>query len=219
MFVRPLKMVLIVGMLALMSLPATAAAEEFPHKAEKFIVNLAKEAITKLTDKSVTLEEQEKRFREIMKEYIAFKTIARWVLGGRYWRSATDQQQEEYLALFEQLMVSTYAHRFQNYSGETLEVSGVRAVGEMEALVQTTLMRPNADKPLRVDWRVRGSGDVIKVIDVMVEGLSMAQAQRSEFSSVMRDNGGDINALMEILENRLETARADRLASTQKASQ
>ena len=52
----------------------------------------------------------------------------------------------------------------------------------------------------------------------MVEGLSMAQAQRSEFSSVMRDNGGDINALMEILENRLETARADRLASTEEAT-
>ena len=170
MFVRPLKTIFVVGMLALMSLPATAAAEEFPPKAEKFIVNLAKDAITKLTDKSVTLEEQEQRFREIMKEYIAFKTIARWVLGGRYWRSATDEQQEQYLALFEQLMVSTYAHRFQNYSGETLDVTGVRSVGEMEALVQTTLMRPNADKPLRVDWRVRGSAKLSRSSMLWLKG-------------------------------------------------
>jgi len=196
-----------------------AAGEDIAVSAEKFVAKLADDAISKLTDKGVASEEQERRFRKIIQDYIAFKTIARWVLGGRYWRAASDEQRSRYLNLFEQLMVSTYAHRFQKYSGETLEVSGVRKIDASQALVQTTLQRPNADKPLRVDWRVRGTGDTLKVIDIMVEGLSMAQTQRSEFSSVMRDNGGDLDALMANLETRLESARAERLATHEEAAQ
>lgn len=199
--------------------PSTAAADEIGPKAEAFIANLANDAISELTDPTVSLAEQEERFRQIMREYIAFETIARWVLGGRYWRGASDEQRARYMSLFENLMVATYAHRFQDYSGEKLEVSGVRKIDESQALVQTTLKRPNADKPLRVDWRVRGTADKLSVIDIMVEGLSMAQTQRSEFTSVLRANGGDISALMANLESRLEAAREERLASNEEAAQ
>ena len=92
-------------------------------------------------------------------------------------------------------------------------------IDESQALVQTTLKRPNTDKPLRVDWRVRGTADKLGVIDIMVEGLSMAQTQRSEFTSVLRANGGDVGALMANLESRLEAARAERLASNEEAAQ
>jgi len=197
----------------------SVAADEIGSRAEALITKLADDAIAKLTDPSVGLAEQENRFREIMKEYVAFQTIARWVLGGRYWRAASEEQRDRYLTLFEQLMVATYAHRFQEYSGETLAVAGVRKIDEEQALVQTTLKRPNADKPLRVDWRVRGTEDKLKVIDIMVEGLSMAQTQRSEFSSFLRSNGGDVNALLSDLEGRLKKARAERLASNQEAAQ
>ncbi|MBO6521921.1 MAG: ABC transporter substrate-binding protein [Rhodospirillales bacterium] len=198
--------------------PKPASADEIAPRAEAFITRLADDAISKLTDNKVSADEQETRFREIMREYVAFQTIARWVLGGRYWRAANDAQRERYLSLFEQLMVATYAHRFQNYSGETLEVDSVQKIDDAQALVRTTLMRPNADKPLRVDWRVRATEDKIKVIDIMVEGLSMAQTQRSEFSSVLRANGGDVDALMADLETRLQAARKERIAINQEAA-
>jgi len=205
-------------MLAVTPQSVSASGDAFAKKAEDFIVKLADDAISQLTDRSVTVDEQERRFRKIVKDYIAFQTIARWVLGGRYWRAASEEQRERYLNLFEQLMVSTYAHRFQSYSGETLQVAGVRSIDTNQALVQTTLMRPNADAPLRVDWRVRGTGDTLKVIDIMVEGLSMAQTQRSEFSSVLRDNGGNVDSLMANLEARLEAARAERVTSKEEAT-
>lgn len=206
-------------LLAVVSQPNSVAADDLGPKAEALISRLADDAISKLTDPTVSVDEQENRFRQIMQEYVAFQTIARWVLGGRYWRGATEEQREKYLSLFEQLMVATYAHRFQRYTGETLVVAGVRNIDETQVLVRTTLKRPNADKPLHVDWRVRSTEDKLKVIDIMVEGLSMAQTQRSEFSSLLRSNGGDVDALMNNLETRLEKARAERLASNEEAAQ
>jgi len=189
---------------------SSVRADDSAERAEAFIVKLADQAISQLTDSSLGLDEQERRFKEIVHEYIAFESIARWVLGGRHWRAASEEQRSKYLTLFEELMVATYAHRFQNYAGEKLVVTDTRVIDAGQSLVRTTLMRPNAEKPLRVDWRVRETEGTHRVIDIMVEGLSMAQSQRSEFSSLLRSNGGDIDGLMNELELRLTNARAER---------
>ena len=47
-------------------------------------------------------------------------------------------------------------------------------------------------QPIRVDWRVRRG----KVIDVIVEGVSMSVTQRSEFASIIQRNGGKVSALI-----------------------
>jgi len=206
-------------MIVIMAQHTAAADDSISSKAETFIVKLGDEAISQLTDKSIEIGEQERRFREIVRKHIAFKTIARWVLGGRYWRSSSDAQHQRYLSLFEDLMVATYAHRFQDYSGEQMIVASTRKIDDTQALVQTTLQRPNADKPLHVDWRVRETEGQLRVIDIMVEGLSMAQTQRSEFSSVLRDNGGNVDALMDTLEGRLMAARSGHAKSVNEAAQ
>lgn len=217
MFVRRMTATLVVAISLLGgTLNSPAAANEVSDNAEKFIIKLADDAISQLTDPELALAEQEQRFKAIVHDYIAFKSIARWVLGGRYWRQASEQQREKYLNLFEELMVATYAHRFQNYSGEKLEITGTQIIDSDQALVRTTLMRPNADKPLRVDWRVRATNGSYRVIDIMIEGLSMAQSQRSEFASLLRSNGGSVEDLMAELEDRLNKARAERINASNK---
>lgn len=211
MFVRRLTAaIFVVSVMFGTSLSSSVWASDSAETAETFIVRLADQAISQLTDSSLELDEQERRFKDIVHEYIAFKSIARWVLGGRHWRAASEKQRERYLALFEELMVATYAHRFQSYAGEKLVVVGTRVIDTGQTLVQTTLMRPNAEKPLRVDWRVRETDGIHRVIDIMIEGLSMSQSQRSEFSSLLRSNGGNIDGLMSELEMRLSNARAER---------
>lgn len=184
------------------------ADEAVAQGAEKFILELADRALTQLTDKAVPVAEQEQRFRSIIKDNIAFESIARWVLGGRFWGIASEAQRARYLGLFEDLMVATYAHRFQDYAGEAFAVSSTRVIDEKQALVQSTVTRANADKPLRIDWRVRETDGQFRIIDIMIEGLSLAQAQRAEFASVLKDNGGNIDSLLGELEKRLNSARA-----------
>ncbi len=200
---RLLVILLVVGVLA-----APARADEsFADGAKMFIGNLADEAITQLTAEGIGPEERDRRFRDIMKRYIAFESVARWVLGRRYWKQASEAQQQEYLSLFEDLMVATYAHRFAKYSGEKLEISDTQVVNENQAVVLSKIQRPGATKPLRVDWRVRAKEGKYLIIDILVEGLSMAQAQRAEFASALKNNGGDLDALLAEIRDRLEQAR------------
>lgn len=186
-------------------------------EAEGFVRTLSDTVIQQLTDPSLGGEEQERRFRAIIKDAVAFDTISRWVLG-RHWRSADEAQQARFRALFEDLMVVTYAHRFQDYGGEKLNITATRPIETDQWLVQSLIGRPGGDKDLRVDWRVRRSDGNLRIIDIMVEGLSMAQTQRSEFGSVLKNNGGNLDSLMGDLETRLAKVREDRAREIQAAA-
>ena len=197
---------------------AHADQDELASREKIFIEGLTETVVSELTDPTLPIAEQEDRFREITRKHFAFKSIARWVLGGRHWKQAEAAQRERYLRLFEDLMVATYAHRFQGYSGEQLEIANTRVINDAEALVETRLLRAGADVPLRIDWRVRKTDDSFRIIDIMAEGLSMAQTQRAEFSSFLRSNDNDLEALMSNLKTRLKKARAGRASGTQEAA-
>ena len=198
--------------------PTTPRAE-ISEDAKVFIGQLSEEVLEQLTDANLPLEQQEERFRGIVERYFAFQSIARWVLGGRSWKKASDSQRKEYLNLYGDLMVATYAHRFQGYSGEALKVTKTRVIDANQALVESQIARQGGAKPLVINWRVRGADGKYRIIDIMVEGLSMAQTQRSEFKAFMRSNGGDMDALLANLDERLQKARADRQVAQQGTSQ
>ncbi len=180
-----------------------AHADDLSNRASQFIEGLADKAIAALTEESVSRDERITRFRKLLNEHFAVQTIGQWVLG-RYWNRATDKEKEEYLSLFEDLIVITYVDRFTAYSGEKLSVTkSVPANGE-DLLVTTVITQPNSTEKVEVSWRVREYKDSFKIVDVIVAGVSMGQTQRSEFASVIRRNGGTVEGLLSKLREDLK---------------
>src|SRR5512144_2532475 len=137
----------------------TAHAVESAKDPQGFIAGLADQAIAALTPPGISRDEREARARVLLKDNFAVPTIGQFVLG-RYWRTATADEQKEYLDLFEKLIVVTYVERFSRYSGERLKVTRVVSDKESgDAIVYSEISRPAGD-PIEVGWRVRkyGSG-------------------------------------------------------------
>ena len=170
--------------------------------ARKFVTKVAERTIQSLTAQNISKAERRNRFRKLMLEYFAFKGIAKWVLG-RYWRRANVRQREEFLRLFEDLMVVIYADRFAKYSGEKLEVGRSEIRGKNDILVHSLINRAVGLKPVAVIWRISQKDENFKIVDLMVEGLSMGLTQQKEFASVIRKNGGKIEGLLSELRKRL----------------
>jgi len=196
---------LFVWALALWVTPVSAnAAHAGDASAQVFIEGLADEAVQALTAEGVSREQRIDRFRELLNHNFDVPVIGKWVLG-RYWRTATDAEKEEYLKLFEDYVVITYVERFDQYSGEVIKV--VKSVSDpgKDALVFSEIHRPTGGEPIRIDWRVRSHSDIYKIIDVYVEGISMSQSQRKEFTSVIRANGGTVAGLLGVLRKKVES--------------
>jgi phospholipid transport system substrate-binding protein len=165
--------------------------------AKAFVKSLADEAIGLMARKDVAAPDRTGRFRELFKRGFDVEGIGRFVLG-RYWREATDAERAEYLRLFEDLIVATYASRFSEYSGEKLTVLDARPDDEQTVMVTSQIDRPSGP-PIRLDWRLTEVNGRFKISDVVVEAVSMSVTQRSEFSSVIQRGGGKIESLLTAL--------------------
>ncbi|HOO81236.1 MAG TPA: ABC transporter substrate-binding protein [Alphaproteobacteria bacterium] len=173
---------------------ANAHGDEVALAAEKFVAALADQGIGFLSDKKITEEKRRAEFKALLNKNFDMNTIARFSLG-RYWRSATQAQRDEYVVLFKKMIVDVYSARFSDYQGQEIEVVGSRKEGERDILVHS-LLRQDGGPDVKVDWRVRNRSGAYQVIDVIVEGVSMAMTQRSDFSSVVQRGGGDVEALL-----------------------
>jgi phospholipid transport system substrate-binding protein len=144
------------------------------------------------------------RFRQLFSEDFDVPGIARFVLG-RYWRIATEQQQQEFVKVFADYIALAYSNRLAEYTGESLHVTGSRPAPD-GSLVTSEIVRPNGAPPAKVDWQLTQHDGTYKISDVIVEGVSMAVTQRSEFASVIQRNGGQVQGLITALRQKTEAA-------------
>lgn len=182
-----------------------AQADSHTDASVEFIDGLANKAINTLTNTEITAEQRRDAFRALFREGFAVNGIARFV-AGRYWRRAPEAERQEYLTLFEDVIVNTWADRFSQYSGQKFEVKGATDAtpndsGEKVALVES-LFFTSPTSPVRIEWRVASKGNLFKIVDVKLEGISMATTQRDEFNAVVSKNGRDLSALIEELRRR-----------------
>lgn len=180
-----------------------ALAADFEQRAHDFIAALAERAVASLTVADTPHEERINRFRELFNEHFAVRGIGKWILG-RHWKKASEEQQNEYLVLFEDLMVVSYVDRFARYTGETLEITKTLAKEKKSVIVYSKIIMPKTNSQVRVDWRVAPKDDTFKIVDVFVEGMSMSATLKSEFGSIIRQKGGSIDGLLEALRKKTQ---------------
>jgi phospholipid transport system substrate-binding protein len=180
-------LVVFVAVISLVTLSPTGAAAE--DDAEKFVKELGDTAINLLSANGIADAERESRFRNFFRTNFDIERIGRFTLG-KHVRRADEQQMAEFLRLFEDFIVVTYASRFSEYSGETFSVRSVRSAPGRDTIVLTEILRPSGGPPYRVDWQVRRENGANKIIDIKVEGVSMSVSQRAEFGSVIQRQGG-----------------------------
>ncbi len=167
-------------------------------KSRSFVSNLSSEGIGLISDEALSLDQREKKFRVLLNKNFDMKTIGRFALG-RYWKTSSQKQQKEYLDLFEDMIVRVYSKRFSDYNGEELDVVAARPEGKSDTLVSSVLV-PQSGPKISIDWRVRQKKDgQLKIVDIIVEGVSMSLTQRSDFASVIQRGGGSIDVLLEHL--------------------
>ncbi len=198
---------LVLGFVAALCVAMPAHAQQ-EQRATQFIQNLGNNAIGILANQSLPADEAARRFRKMLHDNFDLNLLGKFALGANTWRSLNEQQRQEYSKLFEQLVVDIYSDRFKTYSGESFKVGQARAENGTDTYVTSFIVKPQASaQPVQVDWRVRDSGGRPRIIDVIVEGVSMSVSKRSEFSAAIQQQGGDFNAFLELLRQKVNEGK------------
>lgn len=178
-----------------------AAAD--PEGAAEFVQRVADDVIALVSDPSVPAARRERMLADEFRATFDLATISRYTLG-RYWDTATAAERAEYRAVFVDFLVHKYVGltRFA-YGGERLMVTGSQAADARNIMVTSRIERPDGD-PVTVVWQVRDADGAYLAIDAIVEGVSLVRALREEFTSVVRNNGGDVGTLIAMMRGALD---------------
>ena len=186
-------------------LPGLAPAGETApaaHPAAEAIRTMAREAMAVLSDSSLSAEQRAQGLRRLMAQAIDIPPIARFVLG-RYWRAASERQREAYVEAYSDYILAAYTAKIGGGATalERFDVVKTQAHGSKDFLVYCIVARAGGEST-RAIWRLRQRDGRYRIIDLMVEGISMVQTQRQEFVSMMRAYGGDVDKLIVMLKER-----------------
>ena len=164
----------------------------------QYVMKMTQSAINTLTDKSISQNSKETQFGELFDKNFDIPSISRFVLG-KYWKQASLDQKKNFIKAFRNYVVKTYSSRFNEYSGEQLKLVDYENESNPKIfLVHTVLERQDAPV-IKVDWRIGKKKDRFVILDIVIEGISLAVTQRSEFVGVIEQNNGNIDKLISLL--------------------
>ncbi len=141
---------------------------------------------------------QEKKLEEFKKEFqsaLDLKSVGQFVLG-IYWRKASPEQRDAFLEAFMEFTTKSWGERFDMYTGQKIIFTGSRNAERGQIYVDS---RIENNPPVEVIWRLRPKDGSFKIIDIIVEGVSMAVSYRNEYTSFLQKNGGNLTALTDEL--------------------
>lgn len=193
----------------LLAAPAADAAVK-AESADAFVRELADTAIRELAPDEITATKREARFRELLRTNFDLDRITRFVLG-RYARRVSAAEMAKFRALYEDLAVLTYAQMFASYEGHTFKVTKtLGSNADKYVMVVSELKEADGTLAARLDWQVLAEKSGYAVVDIRVEGVSMAIAQRDEFTSFLDKNNGDMDAFLKELAAKVKILRNQR---------
>ena len=184
---------------------ATPAFAQAPAAADpgQFISGLGGQVVHLIGDKQQSDAQRRQQFAGIVRDAFDVDGIARFILGP-YWRSATDQQRSDFTQTFAAYMIDVYWSDFSRYNGQTLTVTGQRQEGGNATVVSSEIEQANGAPPVKVDWRVTSGNGSLKISDVSVAGVSELITYRQEFSDVIAQAGGSVDALTAQLKQKIQ---------------
>jgi len=169
--------------------------KSFSLEPKEFVQSVTNEASLILT-KNFTKEQKIEKLKSIAKETVDIRGIGYYSLGVHR-KNLSDVKKKEYLAVFESYFLKSFSSRLSEYTDPKIRVDSEKKLNEKYTMVSSTLLATEEKPEVKINWRiVTKNPDKPLIIDVVIEGVSLAKVQKEEFNSIIQSNNGDINALL-----------------------
>jgi phospholipid transport system substrate-binding protein len=182
---------------------APAVRADTADAATSFIESTAKR-LQDVVNGDAAVAQKQAELQQIIDQSVDVSDVARFCLG-RFWRTATPEQQRDYLDLFHRVLMFNITSKVSDYQGVSFTM-GRSAVREGDIAVSTTVVRPG-NAPNRVDWIVSTASGSPKIIDIVAEGTSLRLTQRSDYASYLSRNNNNVQALIDAMKQQVAGAQ------------
>lgn len=177
---------LLAAALAFLCAAPVAAADKEPS-AQDVIQDTVDDVLGILRDESKNAAERRAEIETLAQERFDFRTMSKLVLA-RNWKRLSSEEQSEFVVEFTEYLANDYGSRIERYEQEEVAVLGEKPEPRGDVTVKTKVVGGENDGAL-VDYRMRQDDGSWKIIDVVIEGISLVANFRDQFRDVMGREG------------------------------
>ena len=177
------------GAAALLPLPALALTE---NGATAYVQRVIDDVL-KIINSGQSEAQLLRRFKRVFTSYADIDIIARSVLGPPY-RGLSSRERRTFSDAFGSYISHKYGRQFREFQGATITVTRARDAGSKGVLVSSQVRQPG-QSPFALDWQVSDRSGQVKLINLVIEGLSLLTSEREEIRGQLAAHRGDVAAL------------------------
>lgn len=171
--------------------------------AESFIKKITQQGIEELINSNVSAAEKKARFTKLFNDDLDLDFIGKFVLG-RYWKTSTPKQRTDFIDVYRKLNIQTWSERFNEFKGKHFEFLGTENSKSADQIFVNTQVPMQEGAPASVKWRVKETNGRLRVVDIIIENVSLAQTARSEYTAYIKKSPNGIDGLIKDLQNKIK---------------
>jgi phospholipid transport system substrate-binding protein len=186
------------------SLGRTAAAQSDQTAIAVNFIRQAGNELATLVSAAAASHAERPRLQAFLDRVVDVDGVARFCLG-RYWAAASGSEQRLYLGVFHRVLLRNVISWLGSHQQGPAHVTIERPLADGQDIDVPTVVERDGDPPAHVAWLVTMSEGGPKIIDTVVEGVSMRLTVRNDYTSFIAHNGGDIEVLIRGLERQADS--------------
>ncbi len=145
-----------------------------------------------------------------IKQSFYFPLISRIVLGRRHWSKLDEKKKRDFMNAFIKMTISTYASRFDSFSGQSFKTKKAILNKSGHVLVDSSLVKSNGEE-IDFKYLLTKAKDGWKIVSVSAKGVNDLSVKRADYNAFLKDHSID-----DLIKKLLE--KTDKCISNKKTS-
>ncbi len=195
-----------------MLLSTGAKADVDVDKADAFVRQVTSNGIEEIINANVSQKVKDERFEKLFNQSLDLDFIGQFVLG-RYWRTATPQQRKDFIKVYRELNIKTWSARFDEFKGKSFVFTGSTPSSSKNQVFINSTVAMGEGAPAKVVWRVKQTGNSFKIVDIIIENVSLAITARNEYTAFIKNNNSNVEALIKDLQQKVNAQTTKKKAA------
>ena len=162
-----------------------------------FIDENAQKMVRVLTEDSSLFETDrllyENKIKEIFEPMIDFRRVAASVMGKKYYLLATKEERAEFVLIFRDSLLDTYAETLAQWGDSTITTEFPKNKEELSKNVEVKQTLDTGTSKYPISYKLRKSKDGWKIVNIIINGVNLGLTFRNQFQALAVSHNENIS--------------------------
>ena len=140
-------------------------------------------------------EQYEQKIKEIFEPMIDFRRVAASVMGKKYYLLASKEQRLEFVNIFKDSLLDTYAETLAQWGDSTISTEFPKKENFLNKdYIEVKQILDTGNNKYPISYKLRKSGNNWNIINIIINGVNLGLTFRNQFQALAIAHDEDIEA-------------------------